>query len=276
MSNQTVLDQFKLSGKTAIVTGGIGLLGKGFVRTLAEAGASVIIADLNQTAAQAYAQELQQKGYQAHGLGVNVTDKNSVTQLIQNTLDLYGSVDILVNSAALDPKFDPEKQGEQANNAFENYPLDMWDAALNVNLTGPFLMSQAAAIQMRKQNAGVIINICSIYGLTGPDQRLYEKEGQPPSFKPVFYSVTKAGIVGLTKYLATYFAGTNIRVNTLTPGGVYNGHDEEFSSKYGQRAVLGRMADKDEMNAGLLYLASDASKYVTGTNLIIDGGWTAW
>ncbi len=276
MNNQTIFDQFKLNGKTAIVTGGIGLLGKGFVRTLAEAGASVIVADLNQPAAQAYAQELQQQGYQVHGLGVNVTDKNSVEQLIQDTLNLCGSVDILVNSAALDPKFDPEKQGEQANNAFENYPLDMWNAALNVNLTGPFLMSQAAATQMRKQESGVIINICSIYGLTGPDQRLYEKEGQPPSFKPVFYSVTKAGIVGLTKYLATYFAGTNIRVNTLTPGGVYNGHDEEFSSKYGQRAVLGRMADKDEMNAGLLYLASDASKYVTGTNLIIDGGWTAW
>lgn len=276
MSNQTIFDQFKLSGKTAIVTGGIGLLGKGFVRTLAEAGASVIIADLNAPAAQAYAQELNQNGYQTKGIGVNVTQKDSVTALIEQTIAAFGSVDILVNSAALDPKFDPQKQSEQANNAFETYPLDMWQAALNVNLTGPFLMSQAAGQQMLKQNNGVIINICSIYGLTGPDQRLYEKEGQPPSFKPVFYSVTKAGIVGLTKYLATYYAGKNIRVNTLTPGGVFNGHDQEFATKYGQRAVLGRMADKDEMNAGLLYLASDASNYVTGTNLIIDGGWTAW
>ena len=126
-----------------------------------------------------------------------------------------------MNSAALDPKFDPEKISEQGANAFEEYPLAAWQQALDVNLTGMFLCAQAAAKQMLSQGKGVIINLCSMYGLAGPDQRLYQREGQPPQFKPVTYSVTKAGVVGFTKYLATYYAGKNIRVNTLTPGGVF-------------------------------------------------------
>jgi 2-deoxy-D-gluconate 3-dehydrogenase len=145
-----------------------------------------------------------------------------------------------------------------------------------VNLTGPFLVSQAAARQMVTQNKGSIINICSTYGLGGPDQRIYEKPGNPRTYKPVFYTVTKAGILGLTKYLATYYAGTEIRVNALTPGGVFNDHDEVFVRNYSARTVMGRMARKDEMNGALLFLASDASSYMTGGNLIVDGGWTAW
>jgi 2-deoxy-D-gluconate 3-dehydrogenase len=129
---------------------------------------------------------------------------------------------------------------------------------------------------MLSQGGGVIVNLSSIYGLTGPDQRLYQRLGQPAQFKPVYYSVTKAGVLGLTRYLATYYAGKNIRANSLTPGGVYNGHDQEFVQAYSARAVLGRMAVKDDMNGALLFLASDASAYMTGANLVVDGGWTAW
>jgi len=147
---------------------------------------------------------------------------------------------------------------------------------LDVNLTGMFLCAQAAVKPMLEQNHGVIINICSTYGLVGPDQRIYQRPGQEQQFKPVYYSVSKAGVLGLTRYLATYYAGKNIRANALTPGGVYNQHQEPFLTNYNYRTVMGRMAAQDEMNGALLLLASDASSYMTGANLVVDGGWTAW
>ena len=155
--------------------------------------------------------------------------------------------------------------------------LDAWKAALDVNLTGMFLCCQAAVKPMLAQGKkGSIINICSTYGLVAPDQRIYQRDGQQTSYKPIYYSVTKAGVLGLTRYLSAYYAGTEIRVNALTPGGVFNNHDEVFLKAYSARTVMGRMANKDEMNGALLFLASDASSYMTGTNLVVDGGWTAW
>jgi 2-deoxy-D-gluconate 3-dehydrogenase len=269
------IEKFKLGDRAAIVTGGAGLLGSEFCRTLASAGASVVVADLDKDKAKAIALELQSSGQAAIGVGVDVTKRESIDKLVELALSRYHRLDILVNSAALDPKFDPDHH-EQTSNAFEDYPLEAWTQALNVNLTGMFLASQAAAIPMLEQEEGVIINICSTYGLVGPDQRLYEREGRPPQFKPAYYSVTKAGVLGFTRYLATYYAGKNIRVNALTPGGVFNNHDDEFVEKYAARTVMGRMARGDELNGALLFLASDASSYMTGANLVVDGGWTAW
>jgi 2-deoxy-D-gluconate 3-dehydrogenase len=270
-----IFEKFSLKGKTALVTGGAGLLGREFCLTLAQAGAVVFAADLNAASAQAVAAELNELGLKTYGVALDVTRPDSVDSVVEQIVTQTGRLDILVNSAAMDPKFDPE-HAQNSSNAFENYPLGSWQEALNVNLTGPFLVSQAVARQMVKQQKGSIINICSTYGLGGPDQRIYEKPGKPKVFKPVYYTVTKAGILGLTKYLATYYANSEIRVNALTPGGVYNHHDEEFVRNYSARTVLGRMANKDEMNGALLFLASDASSYMTGGNVVVDGGWTAW
>jgi len=270
-----IQDKFNLSGRTAIVTGGTGLLGKEFCRTLAEAGAHVFVADIEAGKAEDYARELRNQKYMADYCAVNVTDTQSVNKMVDKAVQLTGRVDILVNSAAMDPKFDASNANQQ-NGGFEDFPVDMWRSALDVNLTGMFLCCQAAAKQMAKNGIGSIINICSTYGLVGPDNRIYDKPGQPKRVKPVYYSVTKAGVLGLTHYLATYYAGTQIRTNALTPGGVYNDHDETFTRNYSARTVLGRMARRDEMNGALLFLASEASSYMTGSNLVVDGGWTAW
>jgi len=269
-----VIDLFDLTDRAAMVTGGAGLLGAEFCRTLAGAGASVAVADLDRTGAGAVADGLRGMPGAARAVELDVTRPESVQRAVGEVVGAFGRLDILVNCAALDPKFDPSQAGRHTN-AFEDYPLESWNQALAVNLTGLFLCSQAAGRQMLAQGSGVIINICSTYGLVGPDQRIYERPGQPAQFKPVYYSVTKAGVLGLTRYLATYYAGKNVRVNALTPGGVFNDHDETFVRQYAARTVLGRMAHKDEMNGALLFLASQASSYMTGANLVVDGGWTA-
>jgi 2-deoxy-D-gluconate 3-dehydrogenase len=272
------IEKFDMQGKSAIVTGGAGLLGQEFCRTLAEAGAGVVVADLDGEKAEMVAGQLRQAGFLATKAAVDVTQPDSVQAMVDTALEAFGRLDVLANSAALDPKFDPQAMAKmgQISGAFEDYPLEQWKQALEVNLTGLFLGCQAAVRPMVQQGSGVIINICSMYGLVGPDQRLYQRDGQQTAFKPVYYSVTKAGVLGLTNYLATYYAGKNIRVNALTPGGVYNGHDDTFLKAYSTRAVMGRMAHKDEMNGALLFLASEASSYMTGANLVVDGGWTAW
>jgi 2-deoxy-D-gluconate 3-dehydrogenase len=273
-----ILDKFNLAGKVAVVTGGAGLLGREFCRTLAEAGASVVVADIDQKATYQIARQLEEAGHKAIGSGLDVTCPESTQGMVEQTLKEFRRLDILVNSAALDPKFDPDALAKGITpGRFEDYPLDQWNTALNVNLTGMFLVTQACVRPMLEQGKrGSIINICSTYGLNGPDQRIYVKGGKRLAFKPVYYTVTKAGVLGFTKYLATYYAGTEIRVNALTPGGVYNNHDETFVQNYSAKTILGRMAHKDEMNGALLFLASEASSYMTGGNVVVDGGWTAW
>ncbi len=274
----TIQQKFDLTGRVAVVTGGVGLLGAEFSRTLAEAGASVVVVDLNASASQAVAESLTKSGYKALAVPTNITNPDEVKALVEKTLDAFGRLDILVNSAALDPKFDPDAVNKGITpGAFEDYPLDLWNSALNVNLTGIFLMTQACVKPMLEQGKkGSIINICSTYGLNGPDQRIYIKDGKRVAFKPVYYTVTKAGVMGFTKYLAAYYAGTDIRVNALTPGGVFNNHEDYFVKNYSAKTIMGRMAQKDEMNGALLFLASDASSYMTGNNVVVDGGWTAW
>ena len=242
-----VLDQFRLDGHVIIITGGAGLLGKQYSAAIAQAGGIPIVADI-------------------HAEG---------GALVRQTLKRFGRIDGLVNNAGIDPKFE-RKQANKHTDSFEEYPLELWNQSVAVNLTGMFLVAQAVAAVMVSQGRGSIVNISSTYGVVGPDQRLYQTKGSKPTFKPVAYSVTKAGVLGLTRYLATYWAGKGIRVNTLTPGGVFHGHDKEFVKRYSFRTPLGRMAKQHEYNAAIVFLLSDASSYMTGSNLVIDGGWTAW
>ena len=274
-----IQEKFDLTGRVAVITGGVGLLGAEFCRTLAEAGAAVVVVDLNGQAAAKVAETLTNAGYRSIGVQTNITQPESVNSMVEQVIAGFGQIDILVNSAALDPKFDPDAVSKGiAPGSFEEYPLEQWNAALNVNLTGMFLVTQACVKQMLAQGPcgkGSIINICSTYGLNGPDQRIYRKEdGSQPAYKPVYYTVTKAGVLGFTKYLSAYYMETEIRVNALTPGGVFNNHDETFVKNYAAKTILGRMARKDEMNGALLFLASEASSYMTGNNLVVDGGWT--
>jgi 2-deoxy-D-gluconate 3-dehydrogenase len=254
------------------------LLGAEFCKTLAEAGAAVAVVDLNASASHKTVDSLTKSKYAVQTIPTDITQPASAKAMVETVISTFGRLDILVNSAALDPKFDPDAiQNGITPGTFEDYPLDQWNAALNVNLTGMFLVTQACVKQMLIQGKkGSIINICSTYGLNGPDQRIYIKDNERVAFKPVYYTVTKAGVLGFTKYLAAYYAGTEIRVNALTPGGVFNNHEDYFVKNYSAKTILGRMANKDEMNGALLFLASDASSYMTGNNLIVDGGWTAW
>jgi 2-deoxy-D-gluconate 3-dehydrogenase len=275
-SNPELAEQFRLTGQVAIVTGGAGLLGVSHSRTLAQAGATVVIADLRADQAGAVAREIQDEtGAEVLAIETDVSQPQSVKQMVAATLDQFSRIDILVNNAAIDPKFDADTRSSHTT-SFEEFPYADWQQALAVNIGGMFLSAQAACKAMLERKHGVVVNISSTYGLVGPDQRLYAREGMPPQFKPVTYSVSKAAVLGLTRYLATYYAGKGIRVNALTPGGVFADHDDEFVKRYSAKTVLGRMAEKEEISSALLFLVSKASSYMTGANLVVDGGWTAW
>jgi NAD(P)-dependent dehydrogenase (short-subunit alcohol dehydrogenase family) len=270
-------DLFGVRDRVVILTGGCGLLGTEYARALAQAGARVVIADKRIVPAEALATSIrEQHGVQPLPIQVDVSSKPSVQAMIERVLTTLGQIDVLVNNAAIDPKFDTEHQGAHST-AFEDYPLSLWNESLAVNLTGMFLCAQAVAAPMLSQGKGAIINICSIYGLVGPHQSLYRRAGEEQSsYKPVAYSVTKSAVLGLTRYLATYWAGKGIRVNALSLGGVFDGHDNEFVARYSELTPLRRMADRSEYCGALIFLASDASSYMTGANLVVDGGWTAW
>lgn len=275
--NKNIIDKFNLDGQVIVITGGAGLLGREYAQAIVDVGGNVVVADIDVHGAQKVAKAVSPGVDRAIGLSVDVTSKKSVDDMVKKTLKYFGRIDGLVNNVAIDPKFD-KKNGKKHKETFENFPLDLWNRSLEVNLTGMFLCAQAVAPVMLSQKKGAIVNVSSIYGLVGPDQRLYEKNDPkaPKSYKPVTYSVTKSAVLGLTRYLATYWAGKGIRVNTLTPGGVFNGNDSEFVKRYSRRTPMGRMAEKDEVSGAVVFLLSEASSYMTGANLVVDGGWTAW
>jgi NAD(P)-dependent dehydrogenase (short-subunit alcohol dehydrogenase family) len=274
---------FRLDGRVALVTGGAGLLGRRYCEALLQAGARVVIGDLDGARAEALAAELSPANGDALGLKQDVSDEASVCDTVAKAVERFGRLDVLVNNAALTVRGGSERLSPADYfAAFEDYKRDVWDRALAVNLTGMLLCAQAAGRQMLRQDppGGVMVNISSTYGIVAPDQRVYEGVQSPyadTGFNtPVSYAVTKTAVLGLTRYLATYWGRKNIRVNALTPHGVFDNHDDSFVQNFVYRSPLGRMARNDEYRGALLFLVSDASSYMTGANLIVDGGWTAW
>ncbi len=268
-------ESFNLAGKTAMVTGALGIIGSKVCAGLAEFGANIVAVDMNEEDTQAFASELNSKfGVKAVGIACNVSNPQQVSALFERAVSVMGGVHILHNNAGYKP-FDRDKYLAP----FEEYTLEQWRDVMSVNMDGVFLMAKEAGKQMIKQGTGgSIIQTASIYGIMAPDHRIYQGSSylDKPMASPAVYSASKGGVVALTKYLAAYWAKQGIRVNTITPGGVESGQNEEFKRNYSARIPLGRMAQADEMVGAVLYLASDASSYITGHNIIVDGGLNAW
>jgi len=266
------MELFSLKNKTAIVTGALGLLGKKHCEALAAAGANVVVADLDEQGAKTFANSL---GENHIGLKVDVTSNDSLAAARDRILERFGGIDILVNNAAINDMFENPAFAKELS-AFENYPLDAFKKSLDVNITGVFLASQVFGTVMADHGSGSIINIASTYGIVGPDQSIYRDScGNQTFYKSPVYPVTKGAVVNFTRFLAAYWGNKGVRVNTLSPGGVENSQNEFFIQNYANKTLLGRMAQPTDYQGALVFLAGDASAYMTGANLIVDGGWTA-
>lgn len=273
--------RYDLTGRTALVTGAGGLLGRQHVAALSEAGARVVVTDVGLAQAEAAAAALKQAVPAAElvAIAIDVTSPDSVRAAHDQLKGRGIAVDILVNNAAIDPKV-TSSPGVMHSSRFEAFPVPQWQTEIAVGLTGAMLCAQMFGGEMARRGRGVILNIASDLGVIAPDQRLYRRpdvareEEQP--VKPVTYSVIKHGLIGLTKYLATYWADKGVRVNAISPGGVFNNQDPAFVERLTRLIPMGRMADVDEYRAAVQFLCSDASSYMTGQNLVMDGGRSVW
>ena len=266
-------DVFDIRDRVVVITGGLGQLGRQFGAELLRRGAKLAVLDLPENPGSVLDGPT---GGELFYQPADVTDRASLESALAAVKARLGTPHALINNAALDS---PPSAPAQENGPFEAYPAESWDRVMAVNAKGVFQTCQVLGGAMAEAGRGAIVNICSTYGLVSPDQRLYEYRRQrdgKPFFKPVAYAASKSALLNLTRYVATYFAPRGVRANLLTPGGVFNNQDAEFLEGYQARTPLGRMAREDEYNGAIVFLISDASAYMTGSNLIVDGGWTAW
>ena len=263
---------FDVSKKVVLITGASGLLGAEYSKIFLERGAFVVGLDIKSSLASEDLSTQYPTNY--FFIVADVTSKSSLKAALKNINNKFGRISVLINNAAIDS---PPSSKDEDNGPFEEYPETTWDKVMDVNLKGVFLCCQIFGGYMAKYGDGSIINVSSIYGLVSPDQKLYSylHKQNKVFYKPAAYSASKSGILNLTRYLAVYWAKKNVRVNTLTLAGVFNNQEQGFIKAYCERIPIGRMANLDEYNGSMLFLASEASRYMTGANLIIDGGWTA-
>ena len=276
-ANPHAASLFSLAGRVAVVTGAAGLLGRQHCRALAGAGATVVATDIDQAGCDAVVAELRGAGLgDVHAVAADITDLESLKRLADVALGIGDHIDVLVNNAAINDKFEAGADVE-ALSRFETYALDRWRKSLEVNVTGTFLTCQVLGGEMVRRRRGSIINVASTYGIVAPDQKLYRRpDGSQPFYKSPAYPTAKAAVLGFTRYLAAYWGGAGIRVNALSPGGVENGQPDYFVQGYCARTPLGRMARPDDYAGATVFLASAASAYMTGANLVVDGGFTIW
>ena len=260
--------------KVILIFGGCGLIGSEFSKHLVNQKAKICVADLNkQSYFINFKDYIKKNKKDIFFCKVNVTDRKSIENCLGKVLKKFGKLDAVINASAMNAPFD-KKFNKKQFSSFEKYPLDMWKKSLEINLTGALLIAQVIVKYFSKIKKGHLINIGSNYGLVAPDQAIYEEKGKQKLFKPADYIVSKFGIIGLNKYLAAYFKKTKIRFNLLTPSGVEHKQTQTFKKKYASKTLLNRMSFKHEYNGAIQFLCSDASSYMTGSNLIIDGGWT--
>lgn len=273
--------RFDLSGRVTLITGGAGLLGTRHAEAIAEAGGIPVLLDLSGDLVEERAGQVAAAcGGTVVGMRADVTSPESIEEALGRVLERFGRVDILINNAANNPKVEEPSPKEGGHwSRLETFPLEAWTRDLSVGLTGAFLCSRIVGGEMARRGRGVILNIASDLAVIAPDQRIYREPDLPDDqqlVKPVSYSVVKTGLLGLTRYLATYWADRGVRVNAISPGGVQNNQAEAFVTRLSQLIPMGRMADQDEYKAAVVFLVSDASSYMTGANLVIDGGRTCW
>jgi NAD(P)-dependent dehydrogenase (short-subunit alcohol dehydrogenase family) len=277
-AKDSTMSAFSLAGRVAVVTGAAGLLGRQHCRALADAGATVIATDRDEVGCEGVAHALREQGVSGiHAIACDITDVASLNRLREQVLRVGDRIDVLVNNAAINDRFESTEAAARFSR-FENYPLASFREALDVNVTGTFLTCQVLGAEMVRRQGGSIINVASMYGLVAPDQRIYRRPDGTQSFwKSPVYPASKGAVLAFTRFLATYWAERRVRVNSLSPGGVgQDGQEPSFVARYQDRTPLGRMAKPTELRGAIVFLASDASSYMTGANLVVDGGWTAW